>query len=1064
MPWSARMRPWATTSSYPSRTFCRLLYTQTSGLVRGVDATDGSVAADVGTGATGPRFQLLGPVHAVRGDGTEIDLGSAHRRAVLAVLALSAGHTVSRDELIDALWGHHPPTSASGSIYTYVSALRQALEPGRAKRSGGTVLASVGSGYSLRVDPQDVDVHRFTALRTRAANTADPRAALRDLDTALGLWHGDALTGIPGPFATAQRAKLAELRLAAVEHRAELLLDLDRPEELVAELTALCRAHPLRERLRVLLMRALHASGRTAEALEVFTDARRALVETSGIEPGPELRQLHQRLLTGETRAEDGAEPAWLTHRSGIHVGHKAELAVLRSALTDVLAGRGGTVWVDGEAGIGKSALVAEALAGVPIPGKRLRWASAQELDSDLPLRFVHDCFGVTGDEAAVLDAVTRRCADGPLIVVGDDLQWADEASMSVWWRLTRLAKSQPLLLIGAARPAPSTPVHEKVRRHIGRTLTLTPLSTSDSRRLAEKLTGVPPEGRLCDWLDDAAGNPYYIRKIVATVAGELLGGAGVPTADDGSLPAQLVSWVDDHLSFLSTPTRTLLRWARLLGKEFTLTDLAAASGERPATLTAPLDEALRARVLVATGDRLRFRHPLVARALYEKTPNAIRVALHHQVAEALVEAGAPAVRVAEQLTLAATLTGQRVGAWLPANIGAVAAENPEIAVRLLRLAVASASHETRETLTAMLARLLFWLGSVPEVEARSLIARTRDPELVAEMRWVLAYGYSRRDRVDEARHEVERALAEGVTGLWRERHELLRATVAEPVSGPPGLVEYRLLDEDTRAALEHAGGLVQSSSWQLAVHRALPAELHMTNAMNEFWSGDWAAAAAELAVFKLAERDPTSYVPHRPAVTVAVSAAGALVAAHRGDRETAVSLLRVADGGSVGTLAVLHAARATLAELADRPQDALDELMPLLDVEEMPPFWFRWLPGIARLMVRTGDRSGAERLARIGDDRSLSVEARILKTYCRGILAENPDEIRAVISYCRATDGLGLMHAHALADLAWLLARRGAAREAQEVLGDALARLRAIGAEADRRRAEAGVEAPALV
>jgi hypothetical protein len=264
-------------------------------------------------------------------------------------------------------------------------------------------------------------------------------------------------------------------------------------------------------------------------------------------------------------------------------------------------------------------------------------------------------------------------------------------------------------------------------------------------------------------------------------------------------------------------------------------------------------------------------------------------------------------------------------------------------------------------------------------------------------------------------------------------RHELLRATVAEPVNGPPGLVEYRLLDEDTRAALEHAGGLVQSSSWQLAV-------------------------------FELAERDPGSYLLHRPAVTVAVSAAGALVAAHRGDRETAVSLLRVADGGSVGTLAVLHAARATLAELADRPKDALDELMPLLDVEEMPPFWFRWLPGIARLMVRTGDRNGVARLARIGDGRSLPVEARMLTTYCRGILAENPDEIRAVISYCRATDGLGLMHAHALADLAWLLARRGAAREAQEVLGDALARLRAIGAEADRRRAEAGVEAPALV
>jgi hypothetical protein len=239
-----------------------------------------------------------------------------------------------------------------------------------------------------------------------------------------------------------------------------------------------------------------------------------------------------------------------------------------------------------------------------------------------------------------------------------------------------------------------------------------------------------------------------------------------------------------------------------------------------------------------------------------------------------------------------------------------------------------------------------------------------------------------------------------------------------------------------------------------------------MTNAMNEFWNGRWDAALAELAVFAIAERDPAAYVLHRPAVAVAVSAAGALVAANRGDRDTAVRLLHVAwrDRRSAGTLAVLHAARATLAELAGRPKEALDELAPLLDVEDMPLFWYRWLPGIARLIVHTGDRDRAARLSRIGDGRALSVEARMMMAYCRGILAENPAEIRAVISFCQATDGLELMHAHALADLAWLLARRGAAREAQEMLGDALTRLRAIGAEADRRRAGAGVEAPALV
>lgn len=1034
-----------------------------------MDATDRSAtSAHAGTA----RFQLLGPVRAWRSDAAEeIDLGSAHRRAVLAVLALSAGHTVSRDELIDALWGDEPPSSASGSIYTYVSGLRQALEPGRAKRSGGTVLASVGSGYSLRVDRAHVDVHRFTALRTSAANAGDPHDALRDLDAALGLWQGDALTGIPGPFAQAQRAKLAELRLGAVESRAELLLGLGRPEELVAELSALCGEHPLRERLRVLLMRALHGRGRTAEALDVFADARTALVEASGLEPGPELRQLQQQLLAGDDQPEYEIEPIWHLHRSGVHVGHKEELAVLRSALGGVLAGRGGVVWVDGEPGIGKSALVAEALAGVPIPVKRLRWAAAQELDSDLPLRFIQDCLGVAGDAARVVESVAALCAEGPLIIVADDLQWSDEASLSTLWRLARHTDRLPLLLIGCARPGPSTPTHEKVRRYLAdRTLTLQPLATVDVYRLAEKLTGAPPAGRLCGWLDDAAGNPYYVRKIVATVAGELLGGAGVPTADDGSLPPQLVSWIDDHLAFLSTPARSMLRWARLLGKEFTLTDLAAAAGQRPAELAEPLDEALTAGVLTAVGDRFRFRHPLVARALYEKIPNAIRVALHQQVAGALVEANAPAVRVAEQLA-ASTLTGRLISTWLPANIGAVAAEEPEIAVRLLRLAVTSASSpQTRETVTAMLTRLLFWLGREPEAEARSLIARTADEDLVAELRWVIAYGYWRRGRVDDARHETDRVLLDGrASGAWLARHTSLRAALTEPTPlGPPGLGEYRLLDEDTRAALEHAGSAVPAMTWQLAVHRALPAELHMTNAMNQFWNGRWDAAEAELGIITAGERDPSAYVLRRPVVAVAVAAAAALVAAHRADRPAALRRLRLARTVAQPTvdekLAVLFAARATLAELAGQAHEALDELAPLLELDEPPLPWYRWLPDLARLAVRVTDRERTERLRRWLDrqpEKSLPVEARMVLGYCESILAEDPDGVREAVTFCEAVGGLDLMRANALADVAWLLARRGHARDAQDVLGDALTSYRAIGAEAAIRRAEAAVRCP---
>jgi hypothetical protein len=426
---------------------------------------------------------------------------------------------------------------------------------------------------------------------------------------------------------------------------------------------------------------------------------------------------------------------------------------------------------------------------------------------------------------------------------------------------------------------------------------------------------------------------------------------------------------------------------------------------------------------------------------------------------------------VAEQLA-ASTLTGPLVSTWLPANIGAVAAEEPEIAARLLRLAVTWAPPETRETLTAILTRLLFWLGREPEAEARSLIARTADPELVAEMRWVLAYGYSRHDRIDDARHEANRALSDGATGLWRTRHELLLAELDEPSpAGPPGLSEYRLLDEDTRAALEHAGSTVPATTWQLAVDRAMPAELHVANAMNQFWNGRWDAAQAELEIIAANELDPASYVLRRPAVAAVVAGANALVAAHRADRATAWRRLRVArrHARMAGDqpLAALLAARATLAELAGKAQEALDTLAPLLDLDVLLAPWYRWLPDIARLVVLVGDRARADLLRGLVEraDPALPAETRMILVYCHGILAEDLDKVRAMVTYCATKGGLELMRAQALADLAWLLARHGQTREAQDVLGDAVAAYRAIGATAAVQRAEAAVwSPPALV
>ncbi|QTR06500.1 AfsR/SARP family transcriptional regulator, partial [Saccharothrix algeriensis] len=238
---------------------------------------------------------------------------------MLAVLAVRAGQAVSRDELIGGVWGDSPPATAGASLYTYVSGLRRAFEPQRSKRSAAEVIVSTGGGYSLRVDPDCLDVHRFERHRSRAQALAGehPARALAELDRALALWRGDALHDVPGPFAEAQRARLLELRLATVERRAELALALGRHAEVVAGLADLAAEHPVREGLHALLVTALHRAGRRAEALAVYRDAHRALVDGLGIEPGSALRRAHREVLGADAagvgrvdrRAPDDSDP-----------------------------------------------------------------------------------------------------------------------------------------------------------------------------------------------------------------------------------------------------------------------------------------------------------------------------------------------------------------------------------------------------------------------------------------------------------------------------------------------------------------------------------------------------------------------------------------------------------------------------------------------------------------------------------------------------------------------------------------------------------------------------------
>jgi DNA-binding CsgD family transcriptional regulator/tetratricopeptide (TPR) repeat protein len=487
-------------------------------------------------------------------------------------------------------------------------------------------------------------------------------------------------------------------------------------------------------------------------------------------------------------------------------VGRDSELAQLISLVTDVAGGHGSSALVEGEPGIGKSALLRATVAEATALGCQAFWGAGDELGQALPLLPLLDALRVRepssdarrativrllrGELAAdrgadvssalaeqLLALVAEQSAARPTILVIDDLHWADQATVTLWGRLARSASQVPLMLVGSMRPVPRRDDVLALRRAVPDTVHLQLCGLSDAAvtELVAVLAGGEPDDKLLKLADDAAGNPLYITELVAALArssGLTITDTGAVELTSGSAPASLSAAIADRLGFVSGQVREVVRAAALLGVDFAVPDLAIVLDRGFPDLVSALDEASAAGILTESGNDLKFRHPLIRAALYEEMPRSLRAAWHRDAGRALAAAGAPADRVARQLLWAVGSPDDPVDDWMLSwLVGAselLIGRAPQVATDLLRRAVASrADHSQRHyLLLGRLADALYRVGNLPEAEqvARRALAHTDDPDLLVDLHWTIAQSLMLSGRSAEAIAMLERAMARVAT------------------------------------------------------------------------------------------------------------------------------------------------------------------------------------------------------------------------------------------------------------------------------------------------------------
>lgn len=726
------------------------------------------------------RFGVLGPLEVVDDGGDPVDVGGRQPRVVLAALAAAGGRAVTAEALVDAIWGDAPPTSAIGTLQTYVSRLRRTLSS-----NGRATVALDDAGYRLVLgDEDELDLVLFE----RSAASAEALLAEGHVEeaqaafaAALALWRGPALADLVNSGTNVAHATaLEERRLTVLEQRLDADLALGRHAAVVGELQALAGEHPLREGLHAKRALALYRSGRQADALRALADAAALLRDELGLEPSRQLRDLEAAILAHD-RALDLSSQTSRSDAAGVgtgfdvgaaspsvpFVGRDLELVELLTALKEA-ENDARFVVLEGEPGIGKTRLADELASAATAAGSRVVWGRSNELGGTpslwpwLPvlrdlLAEVDVAPTVLGDvllgESPLLagqggavqferfDAIAALLehagADVPLVVLQDDLQWADAASLElVQFLSTRLRRG--VLLVATVR-APvvgdDSPVIDALgavaRRHGSRRLRLRGLSPAATGELLGAVAPTVTDTHVVARIHQRAdGNPFYAIELARLLQqGD--------TSD--AVPSTVRDVVRRRLRALPPDTVAVLECAAVMGREVEVPLLLRALGCEANTCLDWLEPATVQRLLVAstaTPGALRFDHALVREVLLEDLTPVRRARLHLQAADAIAStAGSDedvdrdqAEMLAEHLWQAQSL-----------GVGARAAAGLE---RAAQVAISRVAYASAETLLGRAALLRRAAGSTGEAKRAELAALLRLLEVMQATRF-----YSGTDR-----------------------------------------------------------------------------------------------------------------------------------------------------------------------------------------------------------------------------------------------------------------------------------------------------------------------------